>query len=115
MGDMGSAVVRGTAGGGSVLGEPLAGGICGVAGAGEGDGTEPDAVGFPASDACRGSERGERGESGVVVAAGDIWRGGAGISELADVVEEISGRAEAGEYVRNYGDHGACDLPGDRT
>src|SRR5437588_576850 len=73
MGDMGSAVVRGTAGGGSVLGEPLAGGICGVAGAGEGGGTEPDAVGFPGSDACGGRGWRERGE--LYVGGGGVARG----------------------------------------
>src|ERR1051326_2063673 len=111
MGDMGSAAVWRTAGGGSVLGEPVTGGVCGTGGAREGDSTEPDTVGVSAADAGGGSQRREGRERGMEVAAGDLWRGGTGISEFTEVDETISGEAGTGEYVRNHGDDGACDQP----
>ena len=61
LGDLGRPAPRRPAGGGAVLGEPLAGGLPRAAGDGAGDGAQPDAVGVPPADLGRGVGARRRG------------------------------------------------------
>src|ERR1700724_4507496 len=107
MGAMGSVAVRRKIGGGAVLDKPLAHGVSGVAGERGGDSAEPNPFSLWTTDASR---RGEARSSRLIVASGDFWRRSSGVSEPASVAETPSGTAATGEYVRDHGDHGACDL-----
>src|SRR5689334_13893335 len=119
---MGSAVVWRTAGGGAVRGKPVGRGVCGVAEARGSDGGESDALEFRAANGGGGQgrcgegeerkERREKRKERTESAGGDIRGRGIRSGEAEEVGGEVWREDEAGEHVRNHGDHRACDLLG---
>src|SRR6478672_12611972 len=92
MGAMERAALRGEAGGGALLGEPLAGGFSEAAAGGRCDGFEPDTLGFLSADRGggkpgSGKEPGGRfcGRIGIAAACHRVWRGSAEIRGVAGV------------------------------
>src|SRR5215469_1413340 len=99
MGDLGSAAVRGKSGGSAVLGEPVAGSVCGTAEERAGDGVEPDAVGVPAVDAVRAG--GDPG-GGAEITVCDLRRRSTGVGESVAVDGAIRRQpAEDDQHVRD--------------
>ncbi len=111
------------AGGGAVLGEPLAGGVLRAAVAGGRDGAQPDTVGLPAARPGRGvgaaaRRPAPRSRGGSVGSAfRRLRRRAAGAGEpLVVVGAPWGGTAAAGQHVRHHRDDGARHVPcaGDR-
>ncbi len=86
VGDLGRPALRRPAGGGAVLGEPLARGLPRAAARGAGDGAEPDAVGVPPASLGR---RGQAG--GSRPALRNLRRRGAGAGVSGALVRALRG------------------------
>src|SRR6267154_353840 len=110
---MGMPELRWAGRGGAVLGKSIGGGDVRTAGGRAGNGAEPDAFGFWGGGERRGEEEREEEEEGV---SGAEVRGVCRRGAESGAVEGVDGRVRnratgAGQYVRDHGDDGACDVP----
>ncbi len=111
LGDLGRAALRRPAGGGAVLGQPLARGVPRAAGPRAGDRAQPDAVGVPPAHLGRRRQAGRAGP-----ALRDLRRRGAGAGEPGALVRAARRRAAAADqHVRHHRDHGARHVSSDRA